>query len=272
MLWRPAHAACSAIALLLSATLTHAYVMATDSGGRPVRWTARTIQLVVAPAPGELKAALHEATERAAARWSTATGLTIRVRADPHAPLQVSEDGRSTVLLRTRRWCPDDPAQPCYDPSRHALTQLYTRPRAGDPKNAEILEADIEVNAVDFDWRALPPRSLDAVLLHELGHLLGLDHSCGATTLLERTDQQGSPVPICRSAPGVALESVMYPDPLNPGHGGRVELTDDELLAAADLYGAPSRGRRLTFSAVLAVLGLGTVGTLWLVRNRPPSG
>jgi hypothetical protein len=89
-----------------------------------LRWTARTIQLVVAPAPGDLNAALLRATERAAARWSTATGLTISVRADPHAPLQVSEDGRSTVLLRTRRWYPDDPAQACYDPAHGRRVEL----------------------------------------------------------------------------------------------------------------------------------------------------
>jgi hypothetical protein len=64
----------------------------------------------------------------------------------------------------------------------------------------------------------------------------------------------------------------MYPDPLDPAHGGRVELSDEERSAGADLYGATPGGYSLTLSALLAVLGLGTVGTLWVARNRPPSG
>src|SRR5688572_12279123 len=233
-------------ALLASALLSapaHAYVRATDGSGRPLRWHAPRLQLeVVAPA-GELGKALLQATERAAARWSAATGLGIEVRGTPGAAPRVSEDGRSTVVLRRQRWCPDDASAPCHDPSRHALTQLYTRPSSG-AAGAEILEADIEINAVDFRWSAPAGGALDAVLLHELGHALGLDHSCAASRLLARSDHAGAPVPLCRQAPTTALSAVMYPDPLDPEHGGRRELSADELQAGAELYGVdtPSTG------------------------------
>lgn len=255
------------LACLLSTSLAPGYVVATDGKGRPLAWRGISVRLVVAPAPDALAAELLAATERAARHWREATGLDIVVRADAEAPRRVSEDGRSSILMRTQRWCPDDPSLPCHDPSRHALTQLYTRPLAGDRRTAEVLEADIEVNAVHFDWHALPPRSLDAVLLHELGHVLGLDHSCGASSLLQRVDHRGAPVPTCEQAPRAVRAATMYPDPLEPITGGREELSDDELLAGADLYAGSSGIASLGRPAWFAVFGLGCMGALWLARS-----
>lgn len=282
---RVRRALCAAVLLasLVSTHLAGAYVLARDGSGRPLTWQAPSVRLVVVLAGDPLDPDLLRATQQSAQRWAEATGLDIGVRAERRAASHVSEDGSSSVVLRTRRWCPDDPALPCHDPSRHALTQLYTRPAAGDPSAAEILEADIEINAVHFDWRALPPGSLDAVLLHELGHVLGLEHTCNASSLLERVDHQGAPVPLCRSAPPAARAAVMYPDPLGPLASGRLQLSDDERRAGAELYGAVSNPARsadvpswLGLPAGLGFLGLGSISALWLARNhrrsRTPHG
>jgi hypothetical protein len=233
---RRTRALLAALWLALSSAPARAYVRATDGQGRALVWHGLELKLVVADPAGPLAAELREATRSAARRWAAATGLQIEVADVSDARPRVSEDGINRILLRSRRWCPDDSTLPCHDPTRSALTQLYTRPRTGSPNAGEIIEADIEINAVHFDWRSLPAHSLDTVLLHELGHVLGLDHTCRASTLSARTDQRGAALPVCRDlAPG-ARQGVMYPDPLEPGLQ-RLELSADELEAAAQLYG-----------------------------------
>src|SRR5262249_53224843 len=70
----------------------------------------------------------------------------------------------------------------CYDHRRSAITHLYPVDAPGSARDGEVAEADIELNAVDIDWGeendALAASRLRAVLVHELGHVFGLDHSC----------------------------------------------------------------------------------------------
>lgn len=259
--------------LALSSTPAQAYVRATNGQGRALVWHARELKLIVAVPEGPLAARLRDATRGAARRWAAATGVTIEVADATDVRPRASEDGINRVLLRSRRWCPDDSSLPCHDPTRSALTQLYTRPRAGSAGGSEIIEADIEINAVHFDWRSLPVHSLDAVLLHELGHVLGLDHTCRASTLSTRLDNGGAALPVCRELAASARQGVMYPDPLEPGTL-RLQLSSDELAAAADLYGGGVPWSRWITTVALALLlaALLAVGKLAARRRMARRG
>jgi len=88
-----------------------------------------------------------------------------------------------------------------YPANMLALTSLYAKPRPGQPMVAEIGEADIELNAVDFrfstDGRVSQSvsrtRDLQTVLIHEIGHILGLGHNCAMTERERRfVDNQGT--------------------------------------------------------------------------------
>jgi hypothetical protein len=88
-----------------------------------------------------------------------------------------------------------------------------------------LAEADIALNGVEFQWftnyddSGNANRFVEAVLLHEIGHFIGLDHSpVGATTMF------------ARSAPG--LNSYLL-------------LSSDESAAARALYPAPGMAATL---------------------------
>lgn len=117
--------------------------------------------------------------------------------------LPIARDGMSVLRARTGTWCPDRAIddRDCYSRERAAITHRYPSESSGGEGSSFYREADIEINAVHYSWSAqgnsgVPLRPL---LVHELGHVFGLAHSC-----------EGSE---CRGN-ARARASVMYPDPL----------------------------------------------------------
>lgn len=173
--------------------------------------------------------------------------------------LQIVKDGRTTVevgndkvnLIKFRdgTWgrpaVGDDPAR-TYSESAAGLTTAVYIDDAKSTRDGAILDADIELNGVNFAISAngqsdKPPpigclADLQNTLTHELGHLHGLEHPCLAFGDPARVDDQGQPVPSCSSAlPPEILDATMY-NFQDCGETKKSTLSPDEVQSMCDIY------------------------------------
>jgi MYXO-CTERM domain-containing protein len=231
----------SLLILLLAASPAFAFVRTTSSTGIAVRWSSNDVHVegpMTAP-PGMTLAETNAAVAQAAAAWSAPACTSLRVMTSQSlgAMPQVGNDMHAQVIVRTDRWCS---GVNCYDPQQLAITTVFTRAADG-----EIVDADIELNAVNHQWTNIPdsgvnPRpgaaDLANVLTHELGHLLGLSDNCVLiATGMVPIDSSGGPAPTCATAPAGLREGTMFPDTVADDISKRT-LADDDVRGICAIY------------------------------------
>jgi hypothetical protein len=239
--------ACATVLALWSSGAS-AYVRTVTSAGAPMFWN-RTVITVNAylgdpPAPLVSQDVLF-AAQSAANAWSRdhvgCTSLELRIAATQERSAPVVLDGISRMTFRRETWCKDPPVgeEPCYDPLALAVTSVFARKGDG-----EILDADVELNAVNFRWSdvARNPsddgnfQDLQNTLTHEFGHLIGLDHTCFISAPRPgAVDDQGHLVPSCADAPADIKATTMFAAVI-PGDLERRSLSPDDLRAVCAVY------------------------------------
>jgi hypothetical protein len=208
--------------------------------------TVLTIHPYIAEPPFPLTAEeMVRAVRAAAATWSRdrigCTSLELRVEPVLERSASVMLDGVSRVTFRRENWCkdPHPEGEPCYDPLALAVTSVFARKVDG-----EIVDADVELNAVIFTWTDLTQSSdteeniqdLQNTLTHEFGHLIGLDHTCFiAGGRPGAVDDQGQVVPSCGHADDTIRATTMFAA-VPPRDLDRRSLSPDDQRAVCEVY------------------------------------
>jgi len=127
---------------------------------------------------------------------------------------EVGLDGSNMVIFRDAEWCrpaTDEDPKECYDPAAAGLTTLFFIDDPASERNGTLLDADIELNGVSFslavDHQSLRSGQCESDLgntfTHEVGHLMGLDHTCWTGAGIRLNDHQGEPLPLCSLDPNL---------------------------------------------------------------------
>lgn len=163
--------------LLLPLGTAQAWDIKTTEGGLPIRWPDGEVVVDLgmgAESHGIAQRTGNEQSMAALSAWDAAMSGHLQIT---YAPAEQELLGTGRDGLNVIRWG-TDAEDPFVDPEALGTTYLTYRPGTG-----QIVEADVVVNAVHYDWAVLDARGcqqrydLQNILAHEAGHFFGVAHS-----------------------------------------------------------------------------------------------
>jgi hypothetical protein len=160
---------------------------------------------------------------------------------------EVGNDKVNLIKFRDTLWCRpaagDDPMR-CYAAAAAGITTATYVDDATSKRDGAILDADIELNGVNFaisvGGQSNSPQGCKAelqnTLTHELGHLHGLEHPCLAPGDPMRRDNRGNVVPSCDQTSDPAIINATMYNFQSCGESAKESLSADDIQAICDIY------------------------------------
>lgn len=231
------------------------YVRTQTETGQPLYWSSRCIFVTYddegTPAiEGDEEFAV---LDRSFASWQRAADACsyLQIVLEGRRPQEIAIDEVNAVKFRNDRWCTPataDTPELCHDPDAMAITTVSYIQNPQSPRHGEIIDADIEINAVHYavsvDDQTTSDRpchaDLTSVVTHEIGHVLGLADACTNTpSENDWLDAAGNPVPSCWQS-GISPEvraSTMF-GVANCGETFKATLEPQDEQALCEMYPA----------------------------------
>lgn len=253
-----------ALLLLLSTSSAEAYVRSRTSGSTAIKFDSACV-FVQADTAGSVDVAFSDVTtviDKCISNWqgiSTCSYLELKQAAA--ADQGAAYDGKNVVQFLSDKWChPADKTSPerCYDSAAAAITTVFFLDRPKEEHDGTIIDADIEMNEVNFTFIQSPTAKtvrkgtaeadFENTLTHEMGHLMGLDHTCAdSSTPANALDNNGvRPVScdqlktLAAAARSVIEEATMF-NRATPGETKKRTPEADDIAGICEAY--PSSGK-----------------------------
>jgi MYXO-CTERM domain-containing protein len=234
----------------------HGYVRSRVDGGIPKYWQTSCVPIAVYlnTFSAMTRDEVAKSVAAAAHSWSPtevtcADGVSHpfieivpAMMPDSAVPPTPAYDGHNTLLFYTPQRPYPPPEVSGISFGVVALTSTWAR------ADGHIVDADVRVNAVDnsfvnIDTGFVPSNGetvmdLQNALTHELGHLLGLGHTCWApfSDLEQPIDDQGTGVPYCSAAPEDVKQTVMFAMIDGVLETTKRRLSPDDIRAVCEIY------------------------------------
>lgn len=212
-------AALAALALATLAPAARAGTPYFTDGGDPLHWRQPAVALTLDPRlPEELTTAgLAEAFDFATAQWNIAlAALGPNLRASvAGCPGEVIDDRINCVYWTL------DAADWRFGKNEVALSLVHFRKSTG-----EIVDVDLDLNGAHYTWSTgtcastMTTYDLPGVATHELGHVLGLDHSTVSEATMNRLTFPGNCPQRTLATDDIETVRALYadnPPPADPG-------------------------------------------------------
>jgi len=174
---------------------------------------------------------------------------------------EVGKDYINLIKFRDTAWCipaTDTEPQHCHAAAAAGITTLTFIKHAGASDDGAIVDADVEINGVNFaitngtSGGGKCAADLGNTITHELGHVLGLEHTCVTADDPPRKDNNGNAVVACPSTDPLIFDATMYPYQ-TCGETKKKTLSDDDIAGACAIY--PTASDPKTCSAAQAPTG-----------------